>query len=894
MLADPACEAYVLIRSDQGTRIVTDAVDRLKVALADRYNIEREIGRGGMATVYLAEDLKHHRKVAVKVLRPELAQALGSERFHQEIEIAAQLTHPHILPLHDSGDADGYLYFVMPYIEGESLRDKLAKKGELPIAEAVRVLRDVVEALSHAHKHNVVHRDIKPDNVMLSERHALVTDFGVAKAVSEATGRHKLTTEGVALGTPAYMAPEQASADPHIDHRADIYAIGIIAYELLTGRTPFVGNTQQELLAAHVTQIPDPVTKYRDSVPPALAHLVMRCLEKKAADRWQTAEELIPQLEALATPSGGVTPTGMMPVNRAAKRRWMVAGGAVAVAVIIVGIVVMAALPRASNVALDPDHVVVSVFRNATGDPSLDRVGERTAHWITQGLQQASVPVTPWDLSLQSWDYVLAETEAGRVRDPVRALADETGAGTVISGAVYLVGDDSLEVQMNVTDAIRGRSFGTIEPLRGSRAAESEMIAEVQQKIMVYLAGRFDERLGDWAFVISAPPSFEAYQAYLRGLRLHWQLEHEQALRYYQQAFDSDSTWAAPLTRMQAVLYNMGRLAERDSLTAVLEGMWEHLTPFERIEVEYRAAMRDGERERLLSTLRRGIELAPGSPLVYNYAMQLRDANRPREAVNVLGMLNPEHGWVREWAGYWDIFATSLHMLGQYEQVIEVLHKCGELHPEYTFCRTTELQVLATMGRVDEINELLDEILAMPGLAAAPEDMVYPLEFLRLYGPASLAVEAAEKVLQWLEARPLNETTRLNNRHEYGRTLFFAGRIDEAQQVFDMIVDDFPNDVVNRTHRAFIAASRGDTALALSDAQVLDDQAEVLSGRQKDMARWWGRGVIFGVLGDQDRAWELFRQFAPRWVHGPWQSVRVLYEPMRGYPPFEEMMRPKG
>ncbi len=208
-----------------------DTFDRLKAALADRYAIERELGSGGMATVYLAEDLKHHRKVAVKVLRPDLAAALGPERFLREIEVAARLDHPHILPLHDSGEAQGFLYYVMPYVKGESLRDKLAAEGELPVSEAVRILRDIVDALAHAHREGVVHRDIKPDNVLLSDRHARVTDFGVAKAVSEATGRQALTTAGVPLGTPAYMAPEQAVADPHIDHRADIYAVGALAYE---------------------------------------------------------------------------------------------------------------------------------------------------------------------------------------------------------------------------------------------------------------------------------------------------------------------------------------------------------------------------------------------------------------------------------------------------------------------------------------------------------------------------------------------------------------------------------------------------------------------------------------------------------------------------------------
>ena len=293
---------------------MTDTFERLKAALADRYAIERELGAGGMATVYLAEDLKLHRKVAVKVLRPDLAAALGPERFLREIEIAAQLHHPHILPLHDSGEADGFLYYVMPFEEGQSLREKLAKEGELPIAEVVRLLRDVVDALVHAHKHGVVHRDIKPDNVMLSDRHALVTDFGVAKAVTEATGRQQLTTAGVALGTPAYMAPEQAVADPHIDHRADIYAVGVLAYELLTGRPPFTGATPQMILAAQVTEVPEPVAKHRPAVPAALATLVMKCLEKKRADRWQSADELFALLEALATPSGGVTPTGTPPV----------------------------------------------------------------------------------------------------------------------------------------------------------------------------------------------------------------------------------------------------------------------------------------------------------------------------------------------------------------------------------------------------------------------------------------------------------------------------------------------------------------------------------------------------------------------------------------------------
>ena len=316
---------------------------RLKDALATRYGLIRELGSGGMATVYLAEDFRHHRNVAVKVLRPELAASLGSERFFREIEVAARLQHPHILPLLDSGETDGFYYYVMPYVQGESLRERIDKHGELPIPETIRILREVVDALVDAHGNGVVHRDIKPDNVMLSGRHALVTDFGVAKAVSEATGEYQLTTAGVALGTPTYMAPEQAMAEPTIDHRVDIYAVGIVGYEMLTGAPPFTGRTAHEILAAQVTQSPEAITLRRTAVSSALEAVLMKCLEKHAADRWQTASDLLEQLEVLSTPSGGVTPTQTRPVDRVRAGRpnfprWLpwALGGAMLAAVALV------------------------------------------------------------------------------------------------------------------------------------------------------------------------------------------------------------------------------------------------------------------------------------------------------------------------------------------------------------------------------------------------------------------------------------------------------------------------------------------------------------------------------------------------------------------------------
>ena len=313
---------------------MTSPTSPVAEALKDRYLLERELGSGGMAIVYLAEDPKHRRRVAVKVLRAELAATMGPERFLREIEVAARLQHPHILPLHDSGEARGFLYYVMPFVDGHNLRHRITRQGELPIHEAVKILVEVTDALAYAHSQGLVHRDIKPENILLSGRHALVTDFGVAKAVSEATGRQNLTTAGVALGTPAYMAPEQAAGEPNIDQRVDIYALGVLGYELISGRPPFAGRSSQEVLAAHITQTPAPLCEQRPACPAELEAVILKCLAKRPADRWQTADELLTALEPLATASAGTTPTTTRPMkslstSAAAPRysRWLVAAG---------------------------------------------------------------------------------------------------------------------------------------------------------------------------------------------------------------------------------------------------------------------------------------------------------------------------------------------------------------------------------------------------------------------------------------------------------------------------------------------------------------------------------------------------------------------------------------
>src|SRR5205809_4341152 len=256
---------------------MSGVLDRLRAALVERYDIEREIGRGGMATVYVAQDLKHHRSVAVKVLHPHLAANLGPERFLREIQIAASLQHPHILPLYDSGQAGGLLYYVMPYVEGESLRRRLEREKQLPLDDALEVARAVAAALDYAHRHHVVHRDIKPENVMLHEGEAMVTDFGIAKAVSAAAA-DTLTQTGTAMGTPAYMSPEQAGGAVELDGRSDVYSLGCVLYEMLAGRTPFTGPTAQAIIVKCFTEPVPPLRSVWDTVPPWLELAVMKSL----------------------------------------------------------------------------------------------------------------------------------------------------------------------------------------------------------------------------------------------------------------------------------------------------------------------------------------------------------------------------------------------------------------------------------------------------------------------------------------------------------------------------------------------------------------------------------------------------------------------------------------
>ena len=298
-----------------------EITQQLKVALVERYVIEREVGEGGMATVFLAQDVKHERKVALKVLRPELAAVIGAERFLAEIKVTANLQHPHILPLHDSGEADSFLYYVMPYVEGETLRDKIKREKQLGIEEAIEITRSVAAALDYAHRQNVIHRDIKPENILIHDGQAMVADFGIALALSHAGGT-RLTETGLSIGTPHYMSPEQAMGDRELDARSDVYSLGAMLYEMLTGEPPYTGPTAQSIVAKVITEKAPPVTAGRPTTPPHVAASIEKSLQKLPADRFHSAAEFS---EALARPGLVTAPGAAMTAAGSSRRiaRWI-------------------------------------------------------------------------------------------------------------------------------------------------------------------------------------------------------------------------------------------------------------------------------------------------------------------------------------------------------------------------------------------------------------------------------------------------------------------------------------------------------------------------------------------------------------------------------------------
>ena len=478
---------------------MTGLREMVTTALTDRYAIDRELGRGGAAVVYLAEDRKHRRQVAIKVMRPELAASLGPERFLREIEIAAQLSHPHILPLYDSGEVSGLLFYVMPYVRGASLGGRLHREGQIPLEEALHITVEVADALNYAHGRGVVHRDVKPGNILLESGHALVTDFGIARAIS-AAGEERVTLPGIAVGTPAYMSPEQAEGDHGLDARTDTYALGCVLYEMLTGEPPYAGTSPQAILAQKVTQSAPKLQKLQESVSRTLEHAIRRALAREPGDRFATSEEF-----AQALTSGAA--------------RWSPASG-------------VATSPPAGSTA---KSIAVLPFANMSADAENEYFSDGIAEEITNALSKVQ--------ALRVASRTSAFGYKGKDQD-VRKIGEELGVATILEGSVRKSGNRlRITAQLvSVADGYHLWSERYDSDAEDVFAIQDEIATKIAEALHLMLS---EEERRELAQVPTE--DVQAYEAYLRGrffLNRFQKASVRHAKDMFEQAIDIDPEYA--------------------------------------------------------------------------------------------------------------------------------------------------------------------------------------------------------------------------------------------------------------------------------------------------------------------------------------------------------------
>ena len=683
----------------------TAQLEQLQAALAARYRVDREVGRGAMATVYLAHDVKHDRRVAVKVLHSALAAALGHDRFLREIRIAAALNHPHILPLHDSGEAQGFLYYVMPYVAGESLRDRLAREGQLPVGDAVQITCEVADGLAYAHAHGVVHRDVKPENILLSEGHAVIADFGVARALDSAGGP-KLTETGFAVGTPQYMSPEQALAEP-VDGRSDIYALGCVLYELLAGEPPFTGANSQALLARKLHHPATPLPLIRDTVSSSLAQAIHRALARSPADRFATTREFATAL----TSSLGVAldQRPARPARPLVRRRAVIAIAVIAIA--------LAAgwVWRATQTGSGPATTIAVLPFDNLGQPDKDYFAAGMTEEITARLGSVS------GLGLVPRRATQARVGPDRT---LREIGKDLGTDHLLIGSVRwgdtTGGPPPVRITLQLVRAKDERQLWTAtydRTLDDIFDVQSQIAGEVIEQLGLALGSSERRRLAE-----QPTTNHEAYTLYLKG-RYFWNkrtaADNQTALEYFQQAVDLDPSYALAWVGVADVWIFRGfysRLAPDESFpkakAAVMRALEFDSTLAEahaslaHIHFEYDHDWAGAERE-----YRRALELNWNYAVAHHwYGGFLSGMARHDEALReaeIARSLDPLSRIVQTWVGLRHYFAH------RYDQAIVEYVKALELERDFAPAHWHLGWAYAAVGRTSEAVAAAERALAL-------------------------------------------------------------------------------------------------------------------------------------------------------------------------------------
>ena len=882
---------------------------QLQTALGSAYTIERELGGGGMSRVFVAHQVALDREVVVKILAPELAEGLSAERFAREIRLAAGMQEPHIVPVLAAGVTDaGLPYYTMPFVEGESLRARL-DRALLPLGESVDILRDVARALSYAHDRGIVHRDIKPENVLLSSGTAVVTDFGIAKALQlSRTGAPgaTLTQLGTSIGTPAYMAPEQAAGDD-VDHRADLYAWGVMAYELLAGAHPFAGKSSaQQLIAAHIAETP-PLLGALVPNAPALAALVMRCLAKDPAARPASARAVLDALPAVSG-SGDVA----TPFARARRRRWPWVVGAIPAVLIVAALVgwfgVLSSAERATfqlladrdPVGLRVNRVVVSPLRNETGDSSLAGIGPLAADVLTSALATLpSLEVVDARTAAATGEVVRRMPRLFRRADEGLALADEVGAKVLVDGS-YNRDGDSIRVRARVLDASTGAVRQALPEIAIAPRTPGAGLRVLAERAVVLLRAASDPETGQQLGSISIPASLAAQDALAAAYKASLRRDTS-VVAHANRAIALDTAWTAAYAYRAYWAGQAMRIVRPGAADSALEAArrrYDRMDPFARALLDVTTAKSTADARAELVAAQRYYALTPNAPevhyLVANASIAYR---RPRLILSAVRTLDPNRGIsIPLAAPYWHLLSVAY---AQREDWTAALSAAAEgLHrvPQDESLLTIDMLVAAARGDVptlqaartrsqdvlkDPLAVLTSRALALLATRGAhPDDArVLARRWLVAAGPtANRSSPAGDIALRaiaedWSGALPLTEPA------------VWYGALPHATWLDSLDQDG---------SRAVVLAHLG----RVGEARAAEARIALQEGRSWNIgAPTLWRARIAAHLGETARAAELAEQAVRR---GGLRPIGGLYTidsdpflvPLRDVPRFRELARP--
>jgi tetratricopeptide (TPR) repeat protein len=829
--------------------MATNPRDVISGALAGRYRIDRELGRGGMAVVFLAYEHKHGRPVVLKVLLPGLAASGDiAERFNREVRIIANLAHPHVIGLIDSGEAAGLLYYVMPYVEGETLRTQL-KRGRIPPSEAVVLLRDVATALAYAHGHGVVHRDLKPENVLCTGGHAFLMDFGVAKLLEyhprEQSGA---TDEHAIIGTPGYMAPEQNVPGHVVDYRADIYAFGLVAREMLTGQGPLIGGPRLRELQELTT---------RAEIPAGLDSLIEDCLHFDPGDRPASAQELVNRLTRVR-PSGAVqAPT---PPVKSRRARWFVAAGLLAAA----GVAAWLARPAGTVPSL-PLPIAVAAFQNQTGDSTLDIWGRMAGDWVTQGLQETGlVTVVPWPVSLLATEHFEREGNEGSL---VEHLRKETGAGTIVTGSYYLVGD-SLRFRVEATDAVQGKLLGAPQPLVVPRDSALAAIREVRERLMGTVGLFTNEFLGGpGADALSRrPPRFDAYVAFDQGIQSSRSQNYSAAADHFARAYQLDTSFSASLLYRANSHWNEGKYELMDSVLGAVRPRLSEVSEYHRNWFAVLEASLAGDGERAFAAAQASDNTAPGSMAAYNMALIGLRVGRVGEALAALERLDPDKSEMRGWSPYWTQLAHAYHLSRNYQRELETTRELRTRYPDRRVGLVLEARALAALNLLPALDSALEVSSTLPPTTFWSQGaaMVVAGEELLAHGRKDDGRRYLARGVNWLRAELAVHPGDRNHRYWLASAMYDLARWDDAARMFAELFQELPD----RSDYSWLTG--------LARARMGADTAEVARWFPQPVGRERGdftayRARLALIRGEREAALSMFADALRYGVDGlPW------------------------